>query len=113
MDLTDDSLITLVAVRSVLARHGANVRAQTVEGKKDQQPDKESPGIEEGKKGQQLDKGSPAIEEGKKDQLPDKGSPGIDEGKKGQQLDKESPAKCKPKMPVLGQNSAKLQEAGF
>ena len=30
MDLPDDSLITVVAVRSVLARHGANVRAQTV-----------------------------------------------------------------------------------
>ena len=27
MDLTDDSLITVVAVRSVLARLGANVRA--------------------------------------------------------------------------------------
>ena len=30
MDLTDDSLITVVAVRLVLARLGANVRAQTV-----------------------------------------------------------------------------------
>ena len=30
VDLTDDSLITVVAVRSVLARLGANVRAQMV-----------------------------------------------------------------------------------
>ena len=28
--ITDDSFITVVAVRSVLARHGANVREQTV-----------------------------------------------------------------------------------
>ena len=30
MDLTDDSLITVAAVLSVLARVGTNVRAQTV-----------------------------------------------------------------------------------